>query len=504
VGPPTVVPGADRLARDDLTTGAAHNLPTGFGRMFPHLRPFYGDEPTEALRQALADLGRPGGAMDAGDDLAAGPVVLATRPSGAGNRDHPTQPAGFTFLGQFIGHDLTYDASSRLGVPAAAARSRNERTPALDLDSLYGTGPTGSPRLYDRDDRSLLRIESGGRFEDVPREADGRAIVADVRNDENVVVSGLTAAMIRFHKAVAERVRASGARGRDVFARARQIVTWHYQWIVVHEYLPAIVGRAAVDRAFDAAFADGGRWYRPGRDGSSMPVELAGAALRFGHSQVRPAYRANLAGDGGAAFIGMIFDPAGEGQIDPLDLRGGARAPRRFVGWQGFFDFGDGEALPNKRIDATLSTPLFRLPLAAIFPVGEPPTSVAVRDLLRQVTWAQPSGQDVARELGVPPLGPGDLPELAGYGLGLEAATPLWYYLLREAQVAADGLTLGPAGARLVADAFAGILAADPASYVHEPGWRPTLPVRTGRATGDFHMVDLLTLAAVDPSARGQ
>jgi hypothetical protein len=75
------------------------------------------------------------------------------------------------------------------------------------------------------------------------------------------------------------------------------------------------------------------RFYRPAVGQAFMPVEFQGACYRFGHSMVRPSYRANVAGDNGAAFFGMIFDPAGEGQRDPVDLRGNARAPRRFIGW---------------------------------------------------------------------------------------------------------------------------------------------------------------------------
>ena len=76
----------------------------------------------------------------------------------------------------------------------------------------------------------------------------------------------------------------------------------------------------------------------------------------MGHSMVRPSYRANLAGDNGQPFFGFIFDPSQEGRPDPDDLRGGVRAPRRFVGWQTFFDFGDGEVKPNKKIDTKIST----------------------------------------------------------------------------------------------------------------------------------------------------
>jgi hypothetical protein len=211
----------------------------------------------------------------------------------------------------------------------------------------------------------------------------------------------------------------------------------------------------------------------------------------------------------------MIFDPAGEGQADPVDLRGGARARRRFIGWQTFFDFGAeprpggaggtlGEDMrPNKLIDTRISTPLFNLPLGAIAS-GDPPTSLPQRNLLRHITWQLPSGQSIARELDVPALSGRDFPELRQFGLGLDDSTPLWYYVLREARVMANGLTLGPVGGRIVGEVFLGLLQLDRDSYLSERGWRPTLPTRSGRVTGDFKMVDFLAFARVDPARRGQ
>ena len=156
----------------------------------------------------------------------------------------------------------------------------------------------------------------------------------------------------------------------------------------------------------DRVLRRGRRFYRP-KGGAFMPVEFQGAAYRFGHSMVRPSYRANLKGDGGKPFFGLVFDPAASGP-DPVDLRGGCRAPRRFVGWQTFFDFGDGEVKPNKRIDTKISTPLFDLPLGAIAS-HDPPTSLPQRNLLRQLTWKLPSGQRLAKEMGTPALSPADL-----------------------------------------------------------------------------------------------
>jgi hypothetical protein len=470
--------------------------PATFSRMFPDLPPW--GTPGEALAEALVDIGRPGGIMDARDDLAAGPVALIVEPSHSRrNPDNSGHSAGVSFLGQFLDHDVTFDSTSALGVPTDPHRSPNARTAAFDLDSVYGAGPVGSPQLYERADRAKLRIEDGGAFEDLPRDRADVAVIADPRNDENLMLAGLHAACILFHNRVVDAVR--GSRGRPstrrVFERARRIVTLHYQWIVLHEFLPTLVGQGVVDDVLRRR-----RSLQPRV--ASIPVEFQ-IGYRIGHSMIRPSYRANLAGDGGEAFFGMIFDPAGEGSADPVDLRGGFRAPRRFVGWQTFFDFGDGEVRPNKRIDTTLSTPLFHLPLQAITS-GDPPTSLATRNLLRELTWSVPSGQAVARQMGAPVLDAGDLDNLSTYGLGLERATPLWFYLLREAEVVEDGARLGPVGGRLVAEVFIRLLALDHRSILNQPlRYRPTVPRRDG-TSGDFTMVDLLTYAGVDPASRRQ
>jgi hypothetical protein len=263
--------------------------------------------------------------------------------------------------------------------------------------------------------------------------------------------------------------------------------------MVLHEFVPLFVGQAMVD----AILANGRRFYRPELGQAFMPVEFQGACYRFGHSMVRPSYRANLKGDDGQAFFGMIFDPAGDGQADPIDLRGGARAARRFIGWQTFFDFADGEIKPNKRIDSHISTPLFNLPLGAIAS-GDPPQVLPQRNLLRGVTWSLPSGQAVAARIGVPPLSSDDLGELKHYK-GFTTSTPLWYYALKEAEVVAQGLHLGPVGGRIVAEVLIGLLQSDPRSYlVAKPGWQPTL----GGSRGDFRMTDFLGFAGVDPETR--
>jgi hypothetical protein len=468
-----------------------------FGRLFPDLGSFI---PNDARRQAaLIDIGKPGGIMDARDNLAVGPVELILDPAqSVNNPDNPTHTAGTTFLGQFLDHDMTFDTTSQLGVTTSPEATPNNRTPALDLDSVYGRSRAADPQLYDAADPVKLRIESGGRFEDVPRQGNGTAIIADPRNDENIIISGIQAAMIKFHNAVVDRLRAAGTPASAVFDLARRTVTHHYQWIIVNEFLPQIIGQSMVN----TILSQGRQWYRPEPGPAFIPVEFQGAAYRFGHSMVRPSYRANRTGNSdGSAFFGFIFDPAGEGQADPVDFRGGRRARRRFIGWETFFDFG-GEWTQhmrrNKIIDTRISTPLFRLPLGAIGAGAQPPISLATRNLLRHLTWSIPAGQLIAQRMGFQQL---NISELAGYGVALENHTPLWYYVLAEAERLAGGRTLGPTGGRIVGEVFIGLLQLDSNSYLRaNPAFRPSLP---SRQSGRFGMVDLLNFAGVGPAQRG-
>jgi hypothetical protein len=474
-----------------------------FGRMFPQLPPFA--EPSQKLSAALLEIGKPGGILDAKDDLAAGPVALIVDP--ALNIDNPNNTlhtAGTTFMGQFMDHDVTFDLTSRLGVPTAPEQSSNERDPAFDLDSVYGGGPIADPELYQPVARgrhaTKFRIESGGLFEDLPRSGN-IAVIADPRNDENLMIAGLHAAFLLFHNRVVDLLsndllRLVDSRGSkndpaEIFRRARRLTTWHYQWMILHEFLPLFIGQEMVNNIL----RNGRKFYRP--EVTQIPVEFQGAAYRFGHSMVRPSYRANFTSLTGQPFFAIIFDPAQENSSDPEDLRGGFRAPRRFIGWQTFFDFGDGNMRPNKLIDTKISTPLFDLPIATIAS-RDPPTSLPQRNLLRQVTWQLPSGQRIAKRMGVPALSSSDLAELKDFGLNLHESTPLWYYVLKEAEVIEKGARLGPVGGRIVGEVIIGLLQLDRSSFMaDDPQWKPTLPQRSGKVTGNFRMIDFLSFAGV-------
>ena len=471
-----------------------------FGRLFPTLPPFAADTPS--VRAALAELGTVGGPMDAQDDVD-DPVALITEPPHSlANPNNPTMSAGMTFLGQFLDHDMTFDPTSSLARRQDPESIRNFRIPALDLDSVYGGGPGVSPHLYDHTvagGRTTLLVETipgsgalscdGVDRTDLPRNAQLTALTGDPRNDENLVVSQLHLAFLRFHNQVVADVTTDlGASHtiEEIFAEAQRIVRWHYQWMVLHEFLPATIGADLADDILTA-----GRRHYHWRHDPYIPVEFSVAAYRFGHSQVRPSYRANFgtsSTDPAQQFFALIFRPGDPNPSDPDDLRGHCRAARRFIDWQTFFDFGDGHVRPNKRIDTVLSSALFAL-------MGQPSgeaSSLASRNLLRNLTMKVPSGQRVARAMQLPQLAAGDLDDLQP--LDLDRRTPLWFYVLREADVVADGEHLGPVGGRIVGEVIHGLVEGDPTSYLsQDPDWTPSY----GATDDEFGMVDLLTTAGV-------
>jgi Animal haem peroxidase len=459
-----------------------------FGRMFPELEPFA--EATPSVVDALTTFGAKDGPLDAQDDMrpvsegGPGPLGLILNP---GRNEDSGIPAGMTFLGQFIDHDVTFDLDSRLGEPTPPETSPNSRDPRLNLDSVYGGG-FGDTRFVSLDGR--MRVErcdpsDSGSREDLPRHEDV-AMIADPRNDENLMIAGLHAAFLLFHNRALETLPPGDDAER--FAEARRLTTWHYQWIVVNEFLPAIVGPSLVERILRH-----GRGYYLPNDEPFIPVEFQ-IAYRL-HTLARPSYRANFTGgpDGGQLFL-FLFHPSED------DLRGGMRSPQRFIDWQTFFGFpGFETAMRNtKKLDRLLSTPLFTLPVGAVA-TGDPPFVLPQRNLLRHLTWQLPSGQEIARAMGAHSLGGNDLRELREYGNGLERSTPLWHYVNAEAELLGEGQRLGPVGGGIVAEVLIGLLQLDSGSFVSQPDWRPTLPPAFS-GPGEFNMIDFLAFAGVDPA----
>jgi Animal haem peroxidase len=421
-----------------------------YDRMFADLEPFTADE------AFLHMIGSSGGVCDAS-------------PAASEGGDDARVAAGWPFLGQFVAHDITADRSP-LRSHAEAEALRNFRTPRLNLECLYGGGPVGSPYLFQRDDPAKLLLGPGGN--DVPRNQEGLALIGDPRNDVHVFVNQLQVAFIRAHNLLVDRLREDGVSEPDVFEEARRATMWHYQWILVRDYLPVLVGEELVDRLLD----EGTRYYA--LDGEPyIPFEFADAAFRYGHSQIRHRYRINERTD----EVPMFPDLMGFGPI----------TPDRAVEWWLLFDLpGHPPAQRSKRMDGRLPASLINLPAQITGDVDdEAYHSLAARDLQRGQAIGLPSGEAVARKIGAPLLDPADI-GLASHGWRDE--TPLWFYILREADAQGDGDRLGPVGGRIVGEVLVGILDADPESFRSvDPAWRPTLPAA---APGGYSLADLLAI----------
>jgi hypothetical protein len=429
-----------------------------YGRMFPDLSGLETDE------EYLLALGRSGSMMD----------VLSRQDDQGAKADNPRIPAAFPFLGQFIAHDITADRSL-LQHHARLNELRNFRTPRLDLECLYASGPGGDPYLYDLDDldKFLLGINDIGNLDDLPRNRQGRALVGDPRNDVHLIISQLHLAFLKFHNRVVDYLRDQGVPAAGVFKEAQRLVRWHYQWIVVHEFLPLTVGETLVDDLL----ANGPQFYAY-EDSPFIPVEFADAAYRFGHSQVRTLYTLNAGGAKG----GIFPECAGTCPV-PHD---------RVVDWRYFFRVDDNFLpQPSKKIDTSLAHSLIDLPQSVVGETEIPEQhSLAYRDLERGLALDLPSGEAVSRAMDVEPL---TEDEVGLAKTGYHGETPLFYYILKEAEVRTGSQRLGDVGGRIVAEVLLGLIDGDPTSYRNaESEWRPTLP---GDQQGHFTMADLLRFA---------
>jgi hypothetical protein len=352
------------------------------------------------------------------------------------------------------------------------------------------------PQFYDPADRDKLRLTANANgVEDVARD-DGRAIIPEARNDENLIIVQLHKAVARFHNRIVDHLRSQGMRREWVFEAARRQTRWHYQWAVVHDFLPRFVGDELVgpygtvykEVAGRAPVIDL-RYYRPtNRTGRPfMPVEFAVAAYRFGHSLIRPFYVLNQTSlDRGGV---PTFGPEGG-----FNLNGGRPIPADLViDWKHIFPMDPSfKARKPRKLDTKLSLPLTKLP-ASVVPQSDPSINLAVRNILRGKRVGLPSGQQVAAAMRAKVLSNAALGMSADPGWGGEA--PLWFYVLKEAELPPyNSERLGPVGGRIIAEVLVGLLQRDPNSFLYlNAAWKPEPPIAP--TPGTFGWVDLLRYA---------
>ena len=462
-----------------------------FGRMFRNLPPaVFGatDADNQANLHTLAQ------AMKAQADPA--------DPKDGRDGEESGIPALYTYFGQFVDHDLTFDPVSLLTKASDPDGLVDFRTPALDLDNLYGRGPGDQPYMYSDATHLALGDALSGRgvpdANDLPRFR-GRALIGDPRNDENSIVSQLQGLFQRFHNRLCDDNPTFG------LPTVQRLVRHHYQYVIVNDFLPRIVSRAVLDGLttagrFDRAKLKFFHW----RHEPFMPVEFSVAAYRLGHSMIRPGYRLN---DDDAMLLPIFPTPS-----HPTGLTGfQTMQTGRAIDWGRFVDIDLRDDTDAKerlqfayRIDTSLVDPLGNLPPAV---TSDPPPSLGERNLLRGWRLGLPSGQAVARAMGVPVMkdheiligkavdpidvDPKDPPvkDIVGAAGPVFAGNcPLWAYVLAEAahhktlvkvpvkgDLSVNTPQLGPVGGRIVAEVILGLLFGDGSSLLNQhPTWTPT------------------------------
>jgi hypothetical protein len=523
-------PPADVVSGDGRTENGAAEAATGVARG-------HGSESFFVLGEGLLGESRGGRALTTakaappfrftrmgpkGRALPRATRVKVAKAMTAGGGGQTGVPAGYTYLGQFIDHDLTSDKTNvTLGVNVSPADLLQGRSPSLDLDSLYGAGPgdPGSERFYAPDGRKLKlgktdavgtgRLAAKQGF-DLPRSAtEKHAIVPDARNDENLAVAQTHLAFMRFHNRVVDELASVPAAKR--FARARRVVVKHYQWMIRHDYLPRICEASVVDDVF----TNGRKVFEVGAsptDVPTMPIEFSVAAFRLGHSMIRRAYDWNVEFDDGNGTLDLLFSFSGTSGF----LGSGSRLPSNWIAdWRRMYPFKQPELkVPAAkfnhamRIDTLLVNPLSALPPGSLGTTTPPADAIvanlAFRNLVRAKMVKLATGQDMvarlkSRGVAVTALTKAQIREgsngasLAGLSAEQRTAfleqTPLWFYVLREAELN-DGRLTG-VGARIVAETFHRAMEGSRASIVRDPAFKP----RFGPDDATFAMRDLLFFA---------
>lgn len=419
-----------------------------------------------------------------------------------------TPKIGYTYFGQFVDHDLTQDRTLLNGPYQNPADTRNYRTGYLDLDNVYGGGPTdsGSSRLYEGPVEAATFI-IGSTPLGHPRDVhfvDGKPMIpddGDPRDLENVMVRQIHVLLMKFHNETIRQLTANppliifpdGTQptGGSFFDQARKLVTWHYQWIVRNKYFEAILKRDIWYKLIDRTLPI------TRQTDFSIPIEFATAAFRFGHSMVRNSYPLNCK-NVDVQLTDLVADPE-----RPMPL-----ADNQIIEW-GLFFLGLAASRPSTGssfIDTSITGALHDMP----------PISLPVRALLRGARYKIASGQQVFEEflranlvtegdrLSADEL-TRDVHNVSGTELknaNLQDNTPLFYYILKEAELREnDGRTLGSLGSLIIAQVIETALQSDLESYisVFGTGWRRPSWTRPNRGRGSVESIsDIAKLVGDD------
>jgi hypothetical protein len=403
-----------------------------------------------------------------------------------------TPRIGFTYFGQFIGHDLTHDPTPLAGPYSAPEETPNFRTASFDLDHVYAGGPEKSPYLYEGETGAeTFKIGAtvpNGYRRDLPVRH-GRVLIGDLedtRNLDNLILRQLHVLFLKFHNEAIRQLETNpalaaateGMEDRTLFERARRLVSWHYQWIIRHDFLPRILHPKVWNHHEQ-------RIRRKPGSSFSIPIEFSLAAFRFGHSMVRNAYRLNCRQK--RVVIGELMALGQAASPIPDDY---------LIEWGTFLDGlpTSGPEASSSYIDTSLSRAMHGLSAGTIRLANRlespDPSNLPVRTLLRGARAQLPSGQEVADALwsqgkirSADRLTTSQLTtdtcDQSGSALRkgtLAENSPLFYYILKEAELKGAGVTLGPIGSHIVWEIIQGALEADAQSYLTGMGPKWELP----------------------------